>query len=32
MQNQMGLDCSVYAVTQQYERKHYMRFTQPFIP
>jgi len=32
MQNDMGLDCSVYAVTQQYERKQYMRYTIPFTP
>ena len=32
MQNDMGLDCSVYAVTHQYERKQYMRYSTAFIP
>lgn len=32
MQDKMGLDCSAYAVTHQFERKHYMRYSQPFQP
>ena len=32
LQNDMGLDCSAYAVTQQYERKQFMRYSAPYIP
>jgi hypothetical protein len=32
MQDRMGLDCSAFAVTHQFERKHYMRYSQPFQP